>query len=173
MTCLQNPTLDGSTYFPRHDTVLTRVWSARRQLTTGATKYRQREKDTLAYADKTITCKDCGSQFTFTQGEQEFYASKGLMNEPSRCPDCRSARKRASGGGGGGNYSSGGSYSSGGGSYSSGGGGSREMFEVTCDSCGQIARVPFQPRGDRPVYCSDCFQQQRASRPSSGGYGGY
>ena len=128
----------------------------------------------MAYADKTLTCRDCGSQFTFTQGEQEFYAGKGLMNEPSRCPDCRSARKRAQGGGGGGGYTSGGGYSTGGnggGSYSSGGG-TREMFDVTCDSCGKPARVPFQPRGDRPVYCSDCFQQQRPAR-SSGGYGNY
>ena len=131
----------------------------------------------MAYADKTLTCRDCGSPFTFTQGEQEFYATKGLMNEPSRCPDCRAARKRSQGASGGytsgGGYSTGGSYSSGGstrGGYSSGGG--REMFDVTCDSCGRPARVPFQPRGDRPVYCSDCFQQQRPER-SSGGYGNY
>ena len=128
----------------------------------------------MAYADKTLTCRDCGSQFVFTQGEQAFYASKGLVNEPSRCPDCRSARKRSQGMAGGTTGSTGG-YSAGGGSYSSGGrseGGYREMYEVTCDSCGRPARVPFQPRGDRPVYCSDCFQQQRTSR-SSGGYGSY
>ena len=116
----------------------------------------------MAYADKTLTCRDCGSQFTFTQGEQEFYASKGLMNQPSRCPDCRSARKRSQGGGGS-------SYTSNGGSFSPGGYDrpQREMYEVTCDSCGQPARVPFQPRGDRPVYCSDCFQQQRTQRSGS------
>ncbi|MDP9380368.1 MAG: zinc-ribbon domain containing protein [Chloroflexota bacterium] len=121
----------------------------------------------MSYADKTLTCRDCGSQFTFTQGEQAFYASKGLLNEPTRCPDCRSARKRAGGNGGG-------SYSTGGGSYGSSRseGGNREMFEVTCDSCGKLARVPFQPRGDRPVYCSDCFQSQRSSRSTSG-YGSY
>jgi len=69
-------------------------------------------------------------------------------------------------------YSSGGgssSYSSGGGSYSSA---PREMFDVTCDSCGRPAKVPFQPRGDRPVYCSDCFQQQKSTRSTSS-YGGY
>ncbi len=133
----------------------------------------------MAYQDKTLACRDCGNQFTFTEGEQEFYASRGLMNSPSRCPDCRAANKRARGSSGGSGYSSGGSgYSSGG--YSSGGsggsgyssGGSREMFDVTCDSCGKPAKVPFQPRGDRPVYCSDCFQQQRSTR-SSGGYGSY
>ncbi|MDP9351387.1 MAG: zinc-ribbon domain containing protein [Chloroflexota bacterium] len=135
----------------------------------------------MAQADKTLTCRDCGTQFVFTQGEQEFYASKGLTNQPSRCPDCRAARKRSSSGGygeSGGSYSSGGyssgGYSSGGG-YSGGGGysnGPREMFDVTCDSCGKPAKVPFQPRGDRPVYCSDCFQQQR-STSSSRGYGSY
>lgn len=128
------------------------------------------EKDTLAYADKTLTCRDCGSQFTFTQGEQQFYASKGLLNEPTRCPDCRANRKRSAGATGGrseGGYSNGSSY---GGGRSEGG--YREMFDVTCDSCGQPARVPFQPRGDRPVYCSDCFQQQRVSRSGSS-YGGY
>ncbi len=111
----------------------------------------------MAYADKTLTCRDCGTQFTFTSGEQEFYASRGLTNEPSRCPECRSARKRDQGGGG---------Y--GGGSYSRGYSDSpRQMYDVTCDSCGKPAQVPFQPRGDRPVYCSDCFRSQRGSRSDS------
>ena len=113
----------------------------------------------MSYADKTITCRDCGQSFTFTVGEQEFFASRGFTNEPSRCPDCRAARKAGRDSGGG--YSSGG-YSSGG--YSSGGGGygrEREMFSATCSSCGNEARVPFQPRGDKPVYCSDCFESVR------------
>ena len=42
------------------------------------------------------------------------------------------------------------------------------MFDATCASCGKNAKVPFQPRGDRPVYCSDCFQSQ----PRTGGGGG-
>ena len=67
--------------------------------------------------------------------------------------------------GGGGGYSSGG--------YSSGGGGGyerreREMFPAVCAQCGKDTQVPFQPTGDRPVYCSDCFSAQR-----SGGSGGY
>jgi CxxC-x17-CxxC domain-containing protein len=122
----------------------------------------------LSYADKTLTCRDCGQAFVFTTGEQEFHASKGFTNEPGRCPDCRAARKAERGGSGG--YSSGG-YSSGG--YGSGGGygrQEREMFSATCSSCGNEARVPFQPRGDKPVYCSDCFSRQRSS--SGGGYGG-
>jgi len=122
----------------------------------------------LSYADKTLTCRDCGQAFVFTTGEQEFHASKGFSNEPGRCPDCRAVRKAERGGGSGG-YSSGG-YSSGGGGYSSGGGygrQEREMFSATCSTCGQEARVPFQPRGDKPVYCSNCFKPRQSS-----GYGG-
>ena len=93
------------------------------------------------YTDQLITCVDCGQQFTFTAGEQEFYAQKGFQNKPSRCPDCRAARKASKGGGG----------------------GQRLMFRTTCSSCGGTAEVPFQPRGDKPVYCRDCFQNQRSS----------
>ena len=46
-------------------------------------------------ADKTLVCKDCGADFVFTEGEQQFYAEKGFDNEPHRCPDCRKARKAA------------------------------------------------------------------------------
>jgi len=95
-------------------------------------------------------------------GEQEFYAQKGFSNEPSRCPACRQQRK-ASGGGRGNSRSSGerDSYGGrGGGGYSSG---PREMHTAVCAACGKEAQVPFVPRGDKPVYCSDCFQQQRRS----------
>ncbi len=112
----------------------------------------------MSYQDKTLTCSDCGSPFTFTVGEQEFHASKGFTNEPRRCPDCRAA-KRATGGG---SYGGGTSY---------GYGGQREMFSATCAACGKEARVPFQPRGDKPVYCSDCFAKTRGTG-GGGGYGG-
>ena len=46
-------------------------------------------------ADKSLQCKDCGKDFLFTEGEQEFYAEKGLLNEPQRCPECRKAKKAA------------------------------------------------------------------------------
>jgi CxxC-x17-CxxC domain-containing protein len=123
----------------------------------------------LSFSDKTLTCRDCGQAFTFTAGEQEFFASRGFANEPSRCPECRAARKSARAGDSysSGGYSTAGGYSTGG--YS-GGGRSREMFSVTCSSCGNEARVPFEPRGDKPVYCSDCFSQQKGSRYSSRSY---
>jgi CxxC-x17-CxxC domain-containing protein len=108
-------------------------------------------------ADIILTCRDCGQDFTFTSGEQDFYASRGF-SEPSRCADCRAARKSQRDGGS--------SYSGG---YSSGGRGPREMFSATCSSCGKEALVPFQPSGDKPVYCSDCFQQRGGN--SRGGYG--
>ena len=112
----------------------------------------------MSFQDRTLTCRDCGQPFVFTSGEQDFYQSRGLMNEPSRCPDCRRARKQASGGGGGG-------Y----GAASGGGGGGydrprREMFPATCSQCGKDTQVPFQPRGDKPVYCSDCFESVRGGR---------
>ena len=44
--------------------------------------------------DKTLVCKDCGAEFIFTVGEQQFYAEKGFTNEPQRCPECRKSRKQ-------------------------------------------------------------------------------
>ncbi|HEV8634165.1 MAG TPA: zinc-ribbon domain containing protein [Chloroflexota bacterium] len=127
------------------------------------------------FQDKMLTCRDCGRQFVFSAGEQEFYQSRGLMNEPGRCPECRRARKQSSGGGGGGYaYSSssegftGGGGSFGGGFGGGGGGGydrpRREMYPATCSACGKQTKVPFQPRGDKPVYCSDCFESVRGGR---------
>ena len=105
------------------------------------------------FQDKTLACRDCGAEFTFTVREQEFYAEKGFQNEPSRCPQCRAARKAAGGGGGGG-----------GGGYRSDYGAPRQMTKVICADCGQETEVPFTPRDDRPVYCRDCFAKRRASR---------
>src|SRR6266852_1539429 len=126
-------------------------------------------------ADTILTCRDCGQAFTFTSGEQDFYASRGF-SEPSRCADCRATRKsqRDAGGSSYGGYGSSSSYGGGGGSHSSGGGRApREMFTATCSSCGQPAQVPFQPSGDKPVYCSACFEQRRGGGGDRGGrYGG-
>jgi CxxC-x17-CxxC domain-containing protein len=113
----------------------------------------------MSFSDITLTCKDCGNPFVFTAGEQEFYQQRGLMNQPGRCSDCRAARKAT--GGGGSSYGGASRGGGGGGGY----GGEREFFTATCSSCGKEARVPFQPRGDKPVYCSSCFETRRpASR---------
>ena len=102
----------------------------------------------MALSDLTLECSDCGAEFIFTVGEQEFYASRGFTNYPRRCVSCRNARRgqpRDSGGGGR-DY-----------------GGPREAFPIVCSNCGVDATVPFRPRGDRPVYCSDCFNRMRNS----------
>ena len=44
--------------------------------------------------DKKLTCRDCGEEFIFTEGEQEFYKEKGFENEPTRCEGCRKAKKQ-------------------------------------------------------------------------------
>ncbi len=134
----------------------------------------------MSFEDKTLTCRDCGTEFIFTAGEQEFYAQKGFDNEPTRCRSCRQSRKaqrsgsyseRSSGGGG---YSE---RSYGGGSYSSSGSNGyqreRVQHETVCSQCGRVTTVPFVPRGDRPVYCNECFAQQRASRPVNRGSNRY
>ena len=137
-------------------------------------------------SDRTLTCRDCGQQFVFTEGEQAFYTERGF-SEPTRCKPCRDVRKqqRNAGGGGGGGYDSfgGGGGGFGGGGFSTGGGGGfgggggynqapRQMFPATCSECGQPTEVPFQPRTDKPVFCRECFQARRQSPPRSG-YGNY
>jgi len=97
------------------------------------------------YTDETLTCTDCGNTFTFSAGEQEFFASKGFVNKPNRCPDCRVARRAARSSG----------------NRSSSVSGTREMHQVVCSECGRETEVPFMPRGDRPVYCRECFQKIR------------
>ena len=111
----------------------------------------------MSYEDKTLVCVDCGQPFTFTADDQSYHAEKGYTNEPKRCTTCRQARRDRrpddgfGGGGGGGGYFQ----------------GPREMHSVVCAECGKDATVPFRPRGDRPVYCSDCYSKQggRSSAP--------
>lgn len=99
------------------------------------------------FTDKVLSCKECGTEFVFSASEQEFYAEKGFTNEPGRCPACRAARKAQSRSGRGGGRSH----------------VSKEMHSATCSSCGKEALVPFQPTGDKPIYCQDCFQSRRRS----------
>lgn len=101
------------------------------------------------FQDQTLTCRDCGNAFTWTASEQEFYASKGFQNAPVRCPSCRQAKKARMGDNGGGH---------GGRSF----GGPKQSFTITCANCGKTDTVPFQPKGDRPVLCRDCFRDKRA-----------
>jgi CxxC-x17-CxxC domain-containing protein len=95
----------------------------------------------VGFVDKLLTCRDCGKEFVFTAGEQEFYASKGLQLEPRRCADCRGNRRQPDGAGA--------------------ARPERAMHDVMCDGCGRLTQVPFVPTGNRPVYCMDCFQNNR------------
>jgi CxxC-x17-CxxC domain-containing protein len=101
----------------------------------------------MSFQDKSLTCSECGKAFTFSAEDQEFFKSKGYTNEPKRCPECREARKAER-------------YGSSGGSF----GAKRQMFPATCAQCGKATEVPFQPRGDKPVYCNDCYRKTRAAR---------
>ncbi len=92
------------------------------------------------YTDRVLTCRDCTEEFTFSAGEQAFFISKSLTNDPQRCPSCRAAAKRARTVGG-----------------------PREYHAAICGECGGQAIVPFSPRSDRPVYCSTCFDKVRAA----------
>lgn len=92
----------------------------------------------MAFQDQNLQCRDCGNAFVWTASEQEFYQQKGFQNAPVRCPNCRAAKKSRMSE-------------------------DRPSFEITCSSCGKTDTVPFQPRGDRPVFCRDCFRKQRES----------
>ena len=99
----------------------------------------------MSFEDKSLQCSDCGVTFIFSAEDQEYFRSKGYANEPKRCPECREARKAR-------RYENNGSRTP------------RQMFSATCAECGKDTEVPFQPRGDRPVYCSDCYRKVRPNR---------
>lgn len=145
-------------------------------------------EDTVGRTDQTVTCRDCGKQFIFTAGEQEYYESRGLSS-PTRCHSCRAARKaergesssfassrgydrepergglgRRGGPGGGQSYDRGGERSDFGRSSRGEARGPRTMYKVRCAACGIETEVPFEPRTGKPVYCRDCYEKQRGGR---------
>tara|TARA_B100000809_G_C14897496_1_gene445011 strand:+ start:270 stop:701 length:432 start_codon:yes stop_codon:yes gene_type:complete len=103
----------------------------------------------VALTDRTLNCVECGGEFIFTTGEQEFFQARGFGNEPKRCRGCRAVRRSE--------QKSAGMYQD----------GPKEMYPINCAECGNDAMVPFRPRGDRPVYCSDCFSKMRTESSSS------
>lgn len=106
----------------------------------------------MTYSDRPLTCVQCGNEFTFTAEDQEFHSGRGYQ-DPKRCPTCRAERRQNRDRGG---------YGSSGGGYDRP---QRQMYSATCARCGKEALVPFEPRSDKPVYCSDCYQPAaRSSR---------
>lgn len=87
----------------------------------------------MDYQDKTLTCKECNSEFVWTGGEQAFYASKNLSS-PSRCKDCRAKRRNE--------------------------GRRDELHDIICSSCGKPGQVPFKPKSD-DVLCRECYMQSK------------
>lgn len=91
------------------------------------------------FEDKELTCRDCGNPFVWTAGEQEFYATKGFTNPPSRCPDDRKKAKmeRRS---------------------------NTEKYEIICANCGKPGEVPFKPQNPEGLLCGECFALKREDK---------
>jgi CxxC-x17-CxxC domain-containing protein len=101
--------------------------------------------------DLQLSCIDCGQEFTLSSKDQEFFQVRGY-SAPKRCTACRQAKKNEQAG-------------------------AREFrpnesqgTTVTCSDCGKQTTVPFEPRGDRPVYCQDCYQARKRSAGSRGNH---
>ena len=98
--------------------------------------------------DISLTCSDCGQDFTFTAADQAFFQERGYST-PKRCKNCRQAKKNDQGGSG----------------YRSA---PAQGTPVICSGCGQPTTVPFEPRGDRPVFCRDCYQARKGTSAGGG-----
>jgi CxxC-x17-CxxC domain-containing protein len=95
----------------------------------------------MEFQDKSLTCVDCGSDFTWTAGEQLFFADKQFKNEPKRCKACKAKRANR---------------------VSAGPSGQGRVETTTnCSACGKETTVPFRPTQGRPVFCKECFQQRK------------
>ncbi len=101
----------------------------------------------VTYQDKMLQCRDCENEFLFSVGEQEFFASKGYVNQPTRCLTCRAVNRARLRGA----------------TATAAQPVARQMHPVVCAQCGTQTQVPFLPRLEKPVYCSTCFDQVRAS----------
>jgi CxxC-x17-CxxC domain-containing protein len=143
----------------------------------------------MEYEDQTIICSDCGQEFVFTAGEQQFYAERGFEHPPKRCKPCRAQRKQQA------SSAKEGASASGAPGRSPGPGRSREAYPsnqrlqatfnrtynyqgnreiiprtyqprdihiTTCQACGVTTRVPFKPQAGRGVYCPECYQALKA-----------
>lgn len=126
--------------------------------------------------DQRIKCVDCGEEFLFTVGEQEFYRTHGLTNAPTRCKRCRENRKGQRGAAGGERHAGGGRPARGGrsegGGRPAGAGRERTMYPAVCSECGAQTEVPFPPTTGKPIYCRNCFQSRKPERSGAPAPGG-
>jgi CxxC-x17-CxxC domain-containing protein len=103
----------------------------------------------MEFQDKALKCVDCNADFVFTAGEQLFFHDKQFKNEPKRCKNCKAKRAQALG-----LPQSGGNYQ-------------RIETKAVCSGCQRETTVPFKPTQGRPVFCRECFQQQRKTSAAS------
>lgn len=85
------------------------------------------------YQDEKLVCEECGCEFVFSAGEQEFYAERGLVNKPKRCTECRKNRKQKN---------------------------KKKLYDTVCTKCGAETKVPFKPIEGKDVFCRDCFVKE-------------
>lgn len=111
--------------------------------------------------DQTISCRDCKTEFVFTAGERDQFASQGRHHAPSRCATCREARQRVRA-----------DRPNNGTSFGVNGRRDPIRFPIVCVECGKNSHVPFQPRDLTRVYCSDCHAAQRGAAPRARAGGG-
>jgi CxxC-x17-CxxC domain-containing protein len=99
------------------------------------------------FQDRVLKCVDCGTEFVFTAGEQQFYHQKDFKNEPKRCRNCKARRQNGS-------------------ERASGPG--RVETSAVCSQCGRETTVPFRPTQGRPVFCRQCFQTRKVAGAAAG-----
>ena len=88
----------------------------------------------MEFVDKTLKCKECGKDFTWTAGEQQFFADKGFRNKPTRCKDCRKVNRQKV---------------------------EAEYFKIVCSSCQQIGEALFKPSDPAAeIFCKNCFEEK-------------
>jgi CxxC-x17-CxxC domain-containing protein len=109
----------------------------------------------VTYVDRTLNCVDCGVEFIHSAADQEYYLAKGFTSDPTGCASGRAYRRATRDGSGSVSGALGGPR----GYARTDDRGPREYFAAICTSCGNQAQVPFKPRMDKPVYCSDCFRE--------------
>jgi CxxC-x17-CxxC domain-containing protein len=109
-----------------------------------ARKWQTRETFSMEFQDKRLVCVNCGREFIFTAGEQQFFREKELFNEPKRCRPCKLEQTVQTG-------------------PQPGAATKRVETTVTCTRCGKETTVPFVPTQGRPVLCRECFHPRRSS----------